>query len=128
MPKKTKAKKPELSNADLLKQASKELLTASPYGVSAEEAIRKGNTAYTNKPLFQYSVHPKQAKKFQEMAVKAGFRNITFTPDGKCHCDSRKEHNEYAYFRNKDICMDGGYYETISPSRQRELDRIRELG
>lgn len=86
------------------------------------EAIRK-LPRHTNKTMYSLSVHPDQAKDFQAEAVKAGFKGVTFTPDGKCHVDGRREQAEYAYFRKQYVNLDGGYAETLRSSRMRDLDR-----
>ena len=90
------------------------------YGKAAEP--RKGVPRHYGKELHGFHVNPEQSTDFHKEAVQAGI-DVEFR-GGKCFANGRRAQQEYAYFRRQDVNLDGGYYETISEPRKRELDRL----
>ena len=71
--------------------------------------------------LYPTGCLPQQVPEMRRRADEAGFRAIRFNDKGHCFADSRREAVEYVHHRTGEVMLDGGYYETISDRRSRQL-------
>jgi hypothetical protein len=74
----------------------------------------------------QITRDPQKAKQLEKEAREAGFTAVEFDQRGQCFISDRRQQHEYVYFKKGYVNTDGGYFETMKPSRMRELDRLRK--